>query len=235
MLFSSELQEGVLVCRYKRFFADVLTGGGETITIHCPNTGSMRNCLNEGGKVWFSRSSKPERKLPWTWELAETPQGRLACVNTMRATALVEEALQAGIVSELAGFSAIQREVSPVPGSRLDLCLEFPQGKTYVEIKSVTLGFDDSPVAAFPDAVSTRGAKHLYELARLSRQGIRAVQFFCVNLSGVTSVRVADEIDSAYTSAFREALEAGVEILAYGTEISPQEIRITHRLPMIMP
>ena len=162
MRFDPPLEEGRLLRRYKRFLADIETASGEALTIHCANTGSMLNCMSEGCRVWFSRSNDPKRKLPGSWEISETPQGRLACINTARANALVEEALRAGLISELNGFTALKREVPyGVENSRADFRLDFPQGPTFVEVKSVTLGFDGSDVAAFPDAVTQRGAKHL--------------------------------------------------------------------------
>ncbi len=111
MRFHPPLEEGRLIRRYKRFLADIETATSELLTIHCPNTGSMFNCMVEGGQVWFSRSNDPKRKLPGTWEIAETPQGRLACVNTARANPLVEEALHAGVITELNGFTGLKREV----------------------------------------------------------------------------------------------------------------------------
>jgi sugar fermentation stimulation protein A len=231
MKFAPALEEGRLLRRYKRFLADIETTHGELLTIHCPNTGSMLNCMSEGCRVWFSRSNDPKRKLPGTWEIAETPQGRLACVNTARANALVEEALQAGVIAELAGFDALKREVAyGLENSRADFRLDFPVGPAFVEVKSVTLGFDGTPVAAFPDAVTQRGSKHLRELAALARQGMRAVQLYCVNLSGIEAVRAADEIDPAYAAALREAVAAGVEVLAYGVELTPDEVRVCRRL-----
>ena len=177
MHFDPPLQEARLLRRYKRFLADVETPQGELLTIHCANTGSMLNCMSEGARVWFQRSQDPRRKLPGTWELVETPQGRLACVNTARANALVEEALLGGVIGELAGFSGLRREVAyGVEGSRVDFRLDYADGPAYVEVKSVTLGFADSAVAAFPDAVTTRGTRHLRELTALARAGVRAVQ-----------------------------------------------------------
>jgi len=231
MLFEPPLEQGRLLKRYKRFLADIETASGELLTIHCPNTGSMFNCMQEGGAVWFSRNDDPKRKLPGTWELSETPQGRLACVNTARANALVEEALRAGVLSELNGFTALRREVPyGEERSRIDFRLEYPDGPAYVEVKSVTLGYADSNVAAFPDAVTERGAKHLRELAALARNGVRAVQLYCVNLSGVEAVRPALEIDPRYAAALGEAVAAGVEVLAYGVEISPRQIQVVRRL-----
>lgn len=233
MRFDPPLEEGRLVRRYKRFFADIDTASGP-LTIHCANTGSMLNCLNPGGRVWFSRNDDPRRKLRGTWELGETPHGRLAFLNTGRANTLVEEALCAGVIAELAGFSALRREVRyGEENSRADFRLEFPAGPVYVEVKSVTLGFADSNVAAFPDAVTERGAKHLRELSALARQGVRAVLLYCVNLSAIEAVRVAQEIDPTYAAALREARAAGVEVLAYGAEIAADEVRLVRRLQVL--
>lgn len=235
MRFSTPLETGRLVRRYKRFLADIVTDDGESLCIHCPNTGSMLNCMGEGARVWFQRNNDPKRKLPGTWELVETPQGRLACVNTARANRLVEEALQAGVIEELTGFTALRREVAyGTENSRVDFRLDYPAGPAFVEVKSVTLGFGDTAVAAFPDAVTTRGARHLRELAALARDGVRAVQLYCVNLTGIEAVRPASEIDPLYAAALRDAVAAGVEVLAYGVEISQEEIRLTHRLPVIL-
>ena len=235
MRFDPPLEEGRLLRRYKRFLADIETAGGEQLTIHCPNTGSMLNCMSEGCRVWFSRSQDPKRKLPGTWELGETPHGRLACINTARANALVEEALRGGVITELAGFTGLRREVRfGEENSRADFCLEFTTGLAWIEVKSVTLGFADSAVAAFPDARTERGARHLRELAAQARAGVRAVQLYCVNLSGIEAVRAAQEIDPAYAAGLREAREAGVEVLAYGAEITPEAIRLVRRLEVLL-
>ena len=235
MRFSPALEEGRLIRRYKRFLADIETVQGELLTIHCPNTGSMLNCMAPGARVWFSRSNDPKRKLPGTWEISETPQGRLACINTGRANALVEEALRAGVITELAGFTALKREVAyGEEGSRVDFRLEFEGAPAYIEVKSVTLGYPDSAVAAFPDAVTQRGAKHLRELAALARQGIRAVQLYCVNLTGIEAVRPADEIDAGYAQALRAAVADGVEVLAYGTRLDAEGIVIDRPLPVLL-
>lgn len=234
MQFDPPLEEGRLLRRYKRFLADIESASGELLTIHCPNTGSMLNCMSEGARVWFSRSNDPKRKLPGTWEIGETPQGRLAVINTGRANALVEEALRAGLIAELNGFTSFKREVPyGQERSRIDFRLDYPAGPAFVEVKSVTLGFEGIRVAAFPDARTERGSKHLRELASLARDGVRAVQLYCVNLSDIEAVRPAVEIDPAYAAALREAVSAGVEVLAYGAEISAQEIRLVRRLQVL--
>lgn len=235
MRFEPPLEEARLLRRYKRFLADIKTPTGELLTIHCPNTGSMLNCMSEGCRVWFSRSNDRKRKLPGTWEIAETPQGRLACVNTARANALVEEALRAGRIVELTGFQSLKREVAyGQENSRADFRLDFADGPAFIEVKSVTLGFDDTAVAAFPDAVTERGSKHLRELVALAKRGVRAVQLYCVNLSGIEAVRAAREIDPAYAAALSEARAAGVEVLAYAADVTPQEISITRRLEVLL-
>lgn len=236
MQFEPPLKQGTLLKRYKRFFADILTAEGQPLTIHCPNTGSMLNCMSEGARVWYSESNDPKRKLKGTWELVETPQGRLACVNTHRANALVQEALETGVITELAGFTQLKREVRyGLENSRADFCLQFAQGDAVmVEVKSVTLGFADSRVAAFPDAVTARGAKHLRELAALAQQGQRAVQLYCVNLSDIDAVRPASEIDPAYAQALAEAKACGVEVLAYAVTIDPAKgLAVSHALPVV--
>lgn len=231
MRFSPELEQGRLLIRYKRFLADIETSSGEKLTIHCPNTGSMFNCMAPGGRIWFSRSNDPKRKLPGTWEISETPQGRFACVNTGRANHLVEEALRAGVITELNGFTALKREVAyGQENSRVDFRLDYSSGPAFVEVKSVTLGFDDSRIAAFPDAVTQRGARHLRELASLAREGVRAVLLYCVNLTGIDAVRPAEEIDPAYAAALSDAVAAGVQVLAYGVQLTPDEVRIDRRL-----
>ena len=231
MQFDPVLEEGRLIKRYKRFLADIECAGGSVVTAHCANTGSMKNCMAEGARVWFSRNDDPKRKLKASWELVETPHGRVACINTGRANRLVEEALQAGIITELAGFTQLRREVKfGEENSRADFCLMFDQQSVIVEVKSVTLGFAESDIAAFPDAVTARGTKHLRELTALAASGQRAVLIYCVNLTGITAVRAAAEIDPGYAAALAEAHAAGVEVLAYGTTITPSEISVTHPL-----
>jgi len=142
--------------------------------------------------------------------------------------------LRSGVISELTGFTALKREVAyGQEKSRVDFRLEYPDGYLYLEVKSVTLGFDGSSVAAFPDAVTQRGARHLRELATLAREGVRAVLLYCVNLTGVDAVRPAQEIDPAYAAALREAVDAGVQILAYGAQLTSEEIFIDRRLQVL--
>ncbi len=242
MKFVPALQQGVLLRRYKRFLADVQPLGstgeyeGDERTIHCPNTGSMKNCVAPGESCWFSTSSNAKRKYPNTWEIATTPQGHLAGVNTGRANTLVREALEAGRVEALAGFDSLRAEVPyGEERSRIDFLLEFGAQQCFVEVKSVTLWAGDERKPGrglFPDSVSTRATKHLRELMQMRAEGHRAVLFYCVQHSGITSVSPADDIDPKYGKTLREAIACGVEVLAYAADISPESIELKRALPV---
>ncbi|GAB2886149.1 DNA/RNA nuclease SfsA [Microbulbifer echini] len=229
MKFSPELHKATLLRRYKRFLADVESADGEVFTIHCPNTGSMKNCWVEGGACWYSDSGNPKRKYRHTLEITTTPDGALAGVNTGRANALVEEAIRSGVVTELQGYDALRREVRyGDENSRIDFLLSGDEGDCYVEVKNVTLA--EGARGYFPDAVSARGAKHLRELQKLAEGGVRAVLFYCVQHSAIESVQAAREIDPAYAEALDKAVSAGVQVLAYKAQISASEIVLTKAL-----
>ena len=211
--------------RYKRFFADVRTPSGELLTLHCPNTGSMKNCLVEGSPCWYSLSDNPKRKLPGTLEIVTSSQGNLAGVNTSRPNYLVREVIEADLVPELQGYSQIRTEVRyGEEKSRIDLLLEDRSlGQCYVEVKNVTLDMGDG-LATFPDAVTSRGTKHLRELMAMVAAGHRAVLFFCVQLTGVQRMEVAAEIDPGYAATLSEAVAAGVEGIAWRASIGADQI-----------
>lgn len=239
MFFEVPLQQGVLLKRYKRFLADVRLSNGDEITIHCPNTGSMKNCLAEGEACWFSESNNPKRKYPHTWEIATTPQGDLAGVNTGRANALVVEAIEAGVISELQGYGQLKTEVRyGEEKSRIDILLS-NEGRPdcYVEVKSVTLRDDSADIEGqglFPDSVSDRGAKHLRELALMVEQGHRSVLLFCVQHSGINTVSAAAEIDPVYAKTLVEAKDKGVEVYAYQAKLGAEEIVLQKPVPVIV-
>lgn len=211
--------------RYKRFFADVRTPSGELLTLHCPNTGSMKNCLVEGSPCWYSLSDNPKRKLPGTLEIVTSSQGNLAGVNTSRPNYLVREVIEADLVPELQGYNQIRTEVRyGEEKSRIDLLLEDRSlGQCYVEVKNVTLDMGDG-LATFPDAVTSRGTKHLRELMAMVAAGHRAVLFFCVQLTEVQRMEVAAEIDPGYAATLSEAVAAGVEVIAWRASIGADQI-----------
>ena len=213
--------------RYKRFFADVRTQSGKLLTIHCPNTGSMKNCLVEGSACWYSLSDNPKRKLHGTLEIVTTSEGHLAGVNTARPNYLVRELIEAGLVPQLQGYSQIRSEVRyGEEKSRIDLLLEDESlGQCYVEVKNVTLDMGEG-LATFPDAVTSSGTKHLRELMAMVTAGHRALLFFCVQLTGVERMEVAADIDQVYAATMAEAVAAGVEIIAWRASLGAGEIVI---------
>nr|XP_061804826.1 sugar fermentation stimulation protein homolog [Nerophis lumbriciformis] len=216
MRFDLPLQHGVLIQRYKRFLADVELEDGSRLTVHCPNSGSMKACSEPGRPVVISDSGNPKRKLRHTLEMIR--MGR-----TWR-----------GRIPELAGYGELRREVPYAGRSRIDLLLRDPAGQrpdAYVEIKNAT--YLDGEHAAFPDAVTERGRKHLEDLAEMVSQGHRSVIFYFIGRADCRRMRPADEIDPAYGEELRRAVGAGVEALAYGFRFSPgRGIELVGSLPV---
>lgn len=229
MRFPSRLIRGTLVQRYQRFLADVRLPSGEIVTAHCTNTGSMMGCKEPGSVVYISRSDKKGRRLLYTWEIIEVDRSWVG-INTMHPNRLVAEAVANGAIRELQGYDNIRREVVTRQGTRLDLCLEGSNGFCFVEVKNVTLAVDGA--AAFPDAVSERGTKHLKELIWLRRKGHRGAVVFVIQRTDCRIFRPADEIDSEYGRWLRRAIKAGVEALPYVAYVTPKEIVLTERLPI---
>ncbi len=233
MYFQNPLTEGRLIRRYKRFLADVELPDGSTLTVHTSNTGSMLGCAEPGSRVWLSRSDNPKRKYPYSWELVETSAGVIVGINTALPPGLVQEGVEGKVVGELQGYRQIRREVRyGSENSRIDLLLE--QGKQpdcYVEVKNVT-ALMEQKIAVFPDAVSTRGQKHLRELMGVAQEGKRAVIFFVVQRSDARELRPADHIDSEYGRLLRQAVGNGVEAIAYRAKVSPKEINLEKSLPV---
>lgn len=232
MQFEPALQQGRLVKRYKRFLADIKLADGSEMTIHCPNTGSMRNCLFPGEAVWFSTSANPKRKYAYTWELMGTPNGGFIGIHSGSANALAEEAIHSGIIKELTGYDTLSREVKyGDENSRIDILLQGAQKPDcYIEVKSCTLLEDGQ--GFFPDAVSLRGQKHLRELMHMAGVGHRAVLLFVVQHSEIFSVAPAAHIDHEYANLLKKATLSGVEVLAYRCEMSPTEIRLAQACPV---
>jgi len=227
-----ELFRGTLVKRYKRFLADVQLDKGGMVTAHCPNSGTMRACSDPGRPVYLSYHDNPKRKLKFTWEIIHMPDS-LVGVNTMVPNRLVKQSIEDGLVKELTGYDRVRAEVKTSDGSRLDLLLEKEDGRNcFVEIKNCTLV--EGRVARFPDAVTTRGRKHLEELQRLVREGNRGVMVFLVQRMDADSFRPADEIDPAYGEELRKAHQNGVEILVYDVFINLHTICLNRALPFIL-
>ncbi len=234
MQFDQTLLPGILLRRYKRFLADVQLADGSTLTAHTPNTGSMLGCAEPGSRVWLRDSGNPERKYRYAWELVENRAGTMIGINTGIVNRLVSEAILNGVAGSLQGYDTIRQEVRyGSENSRIDLLLEGGGVPCYVEIKNVT-AVDESGCAIFPDAVSSRGSKHLRELMQVVAQGQRGVICFCVQRSDASAVRPADEIDPVYGRTLREAVAAGVEALALVAEVTPQAVVLQRTLPVTL-
>lgn len=227
MQFSPPLQSATLIQRYKRFLADVVTPTGETLTLHCPNTGAMTGCATPGDTVWYSTSENTKRKYAHTWELTQTQAGAWICVNTLRANMLVKEALMADRLPTLTGYSALKSEVKyGSEQSRIDFMLQAEDRRNcYIEVKSVTLA--DKAQGYFPDAVTLRGQKHLRELMSVAAAGDRSVLLFAVLHSAIDRFSPARHIDPKYAQLLSEAQRQGVEILIYKAELSAEIMSLT--------
>jgi sugar fermentation stimulation protein A len=224
------LIEGRLVRRYQRFLADIELADGTLVTAHTPNTGSMKQCAVPGYRVLISRADNPKRKLKFTLELIEV-NGHWVDTHTHRTNRVVEEGLRQGWISELEGY-----KVTPeyrFGASRIDFLLEKGKDKVLVEVKNVTLTCDKQK-ACFPDAVTTRGQKHLRELMAARAEGYRAVIFFLVQRGEANSFGPADDIDPEYGRLLRESVAQGVEALAYRSQVSVEGNRVGERLPVVL-
>ncbi|MDP2572865.1 DNA/RNA nuclease SfsA [Vibrio penaeicida] len=234
MEFTSPLQRATLIKRYKRFLADIELEDGSVTTIHCANTGAMTGCADPGNTIWYSVSDNPKRKYPYSWELSQNAQGDMICINTAKPNALVVEAIKQGRIPELIGYDSLRTEVKyGSENSRIDVLLESEdRPKCYIEVKSVTL-LEENGQGYFPDAVTTRGQKHLRELMEVSKNGSRAVLFFTVLHTGIEKVSSAHHIDAKYSQLLNQAKESGVEILCYKAKLSEREMQLIQNVEFI--
>ena len=222
------LVQGVLVKRYKRFMADVKLRNGHLVTAHCPNSGSMLACCEPGRPVYLSRHNNPKRKLKYTWEIIHMADS-LVGVNTMVPNRLVRTAILADRVEGLRGYASVRAEVSYGKNSRIDLLLEDGERRCFVEVKNCTLVQDG--IASFPDAVTTRGFKHLKELQEQVHEGDRSVMFFLVQRMDAVRFRPADHIDEKYGTELRKARKNGVEVMVYDVSLDLKSIALNRALP----
>jgi sugar fermentation stimulation protein A len=235
--FPNPLVRGTLIRRYKRFLSDIELEGGEQVTAHVANPGSMIGLTEPGSEVWLSPNTNPKAKLAWRWELIRVG-GFLVGVNTAHPNRLVEEALKTDRIAELAGYGSCRREVRYGENSRIDLLLEdASRPPCYVEIKNVNLkrGLPGRETAAeFPDAVTKRGAKHLVELGDMAAAGSRAVMLYLVQRGDCDHFRLAEDIDPAYAAGLAEARKRGVETLCYACDVRLDGIDVAGPLPLVL-
>ena len=224
-----DLIQGTLIRRYKRFLADVRLKNNRIVTAHCPNSGAMTECATPGQPVYLSSHDNPKRKLKYTWEIIEMPTS-LVGVNTLVPNRLVKKSIEQDAIQELKGYDVIKAEINTGEGSRLDLLLtKGGKAPCFVEIKNCTLVTDG--IACFPDAVTSRGLKHLVELQRLVREGNRCVMFYLVQRMDATLFRPAHKIDPAYGNELKRAKKNRVEIIVYDVILDLKKIVIGNKLP----
>lgn len=231
MKYPDTLIRGRLIKRYKRFLTDVELEDGSVVVAHCANSGSMESVKEPGAEVWLSPARNPDRKLKYTWELIGIGE-TLVGINTSLPNMIVTEAIEAGVIDELTGYASLRREVKYGKNSRIDILLEDEsRPKCYVELKNTTMrrNLVDGAVE-FPDAVTSRGAKHLVELADMVADGHRAVMFYLVQREDAEVFRVADDIDPAYAEGLAVAMKAGVEVICYACSLSPEDISVSRKI-----
>ncbi len=217
---------GILIKRYKRFFADVQLDNG-TVTAHCPNTGSMMGLLDTGNKVLLSESNNEKRKLKYTLEVIKLKKYHVG-VNTHRTNRIVEKALNDNVLNFLKNIKEIKREVKYGENSKVDFVVITSTEEVYIEVKNVTLS-RNKKIAEFPDAVTARGSKHLIELSRLKKKGIRAIMLYIIQRDDIDNFKIASDIDPIYAKNLKKAIKSGVEVFCYDCKFNKNDILINNK------
>ena len=226
MKFTNSLIKGKLIKRYKRFFTDI-EANNKTLTAHCPNTGSMMGLLDRGNDVWVTEHNDPKRKLKFTLEMIKVKK-RIIGVNTHRANRIVEHALNNKLIDEFKSIKNIKAEFKYSDDTRFDFLCD----KKILEVKNVTLLRDDN-VAEFPDAVTSRGSKHLKMLINSIKKGYKPYVLFLTQIQDINKFRIAKDIDANYYKDYIEAKKAGVNFIAYRCYLSSKEIKIEKKINII--
>ena len=231
MKYTPALQSATLLRRYKRFLADLQLNDGSEFTAHCANTGKMTGCAEPGFNAFYSTSNNTKRKYPHSLELTQNHLSQLICVNTAIANKVVEEAINNNVISELTHYEQLQSEVKyGSENSRIDFLLTSKnKPDCYVEVKSVTLLSENDAhngQGYFPDTQTVRGQKHIRELIEMVEQGHRAVLLFAILHEGINTVSAAAHIDEKYAQLLNQAINKGVEVLAYKAIISANEVKL---------
>ena len=227
MKFKERLLQGSLVKRYKRFFVDIKYKN-KIITGHCPNSGSMMGLLNMGNKIWFSESDNLNRKLKYTLEIIEVEK-KMVGINTLLTNKIVLEALNCKKINSLIKFNDIKTEVKFSNNTRFDFLLLNNKEKCFLEVKNVTL-LRRKKMAEFPDAITSRGTKHLNELCNAKKKGYQSYILYLIQREDCDSFKIAKDIDKKYKIAFDKALKSGVKILCYDCKLNNEEIKLNNQI-----
>lgn len=231
MRFQTPLEPAILIRRYKRFLADIRLPDGREVTAHCPNPGSMMGLAEPGQRIWVEPNDDPRKKLKYGWRLVEHADGHMTGIDTSLPNKALKVAFGAGQVPGFSGYDRVRAEVPYGASSRIDFLLEAGAGRTYVEVKSVTLSRRPG-LAEFPDSVTARGTKHLRELRDMVQAGHRAVMLYLIQRTDAQRFALAADIDPAYAAAFADARAAGVGVMAIGTQITPEAVTIGAPVPL---
>jgi sugar fermentation stimulation protein A len=230
MEFTKSLIKGKLIKRYKRFFVDIKLNK-ETVIAHCPNTGSMKGLLDKGNEVFISKNDDPKRKLKYTLEIIKVKKNLIG-VNTHFANKIAYHGLSNNLINELKNNDSIKPEVFFNKETRFDFLVENNKKRIFVEVKNVTL-FRDEKIAEFPDAITSRGSKHLKTLIDATKKGYKTYILFLVQIQGVENFKIAKDIDKEYYDNYLIAKKAGVNFLAYRCKINSKEIKIEKKIKII--
>ena len=227
MKFKERLLQGTFIKRYKRFFVDI-EYKNKIITAHCPNSGSMMGLLNKGNDVWFSKSDNPKRKLKFTLEIVNVDK-KLIGINTQLTNKIVLEALNKKKIKKLIKFNSINPEVKFSDSTRFDFLISNDKEKCFLEVKNVTL-VRRGKIAEFPDAITSRGTKHLKELINAKKKGFESCILYLIQREDCRSFKIAEDIDQEYKITFDEALKNGVRMLCYDCKLSNEEIKLNNQI-----
>lgn len=227
MEFKEKLVHGTLIRRYKRFLADVTLDDGTKITAHCTNSGSMKSCLEDGAEVYLTPVNDPKRKTKFTWEMIKI-NGDWVGINTGNPNLLAFEAVSSGLIPGLQGYTTVKREVK-FNDSRFDIFAENDDEQCFIEVKNVTM--KEGKYALFPDAVTTRGQKHLKTLTEVKKMGMRAVMLYIIQRSDVEIFAPARAIDPNYSNLLKQAVKKGVEVIPMQARVTPEKIELVKQLP----
>ena len=227
MDFENKLISGLFIKRYKRFFVD-LKINNQTITAHCPNTGSMYGLLKMGNKVWVSKSNNPNRKLKYTLEIVEDQKTKVG-VNTHSTNKIVHHALNNNLIKELKNSLEIKPETKFGKNTRFDFLIINKNFKAFVEVKNVTLSRDKKK-AEFPDAVTSRGLKHINELINASKKGSKIFILYLVQREDCNYFSIAKDIDADYAKALVKAVKNNLNILCYDCKFSSKGIKLNKKI-----
>jgi len=223
MKFINSLLKGKLIKRYKRFFADVEVNN-EVVTAHCPNTGSMLGLLDKDNEVWISKANDSKRKLKFTLEMIKSNK-KIIGVNTHKANRIVEHGLKNKLFKEFNSIKNIKPEYKYSDDTRFDFLCD----KNLIEVKNVTLNRSND-IAEFPDAVTSRGSKHLIRLVESIKKGFKPYVLFLIQIENISKFRIAKDIDSDYYNNFLEAKKKGVNFIAYRCKLNSKEIIIDKKV-----